>query len=136
MSDVEHLFSPHIILPINECNVAAPLDVNSHANAPQFNNTVTQNTERNDCFLDLWRNFCWAMSAPGQPPANDSKCSVLSCVLHSPLLAADLSNAYIMKVSRLAAMYSAKIWSGILAERTEIPTMMRKNTAIMIDRDP
>ena len=58
--------------------MAVPVGVNSHKNAPQFRTTVAQKTERKDCFLDLWRNFCWAMSAPGQPPASESKCRVLS----------------------------------------------------------
>ena len=133
---LERIVSPHIIAPINECSVAAPLGVNSQANAPQFNNTVIQNTERNDCFWVLWRNFCWAISAPGHPPAKDSKCRVLSCVLHAPSCAADLSIAYMMKVSRLAAVYSARICIGILVEKTEIPTMIRNKIATTIDSVP
>jgi len=82
--------------------VAAPVGENSQTNTPQFKQTVSQKTERKDCFLDLWRNLCCAMSAPGQPPASDSKCRVLSWVRQAPFLAADLSNAYTMKVSRLA----------------------------------
>ena len=135
-SGVEHFVSPHIIAPINDCSEAAPFGVNSHANAPQFNNTVIQKTERNDCFWVLWRNVCWAISAPGQPPANDRKCSVLSCVLHAPTWAADLSSAYMMTVSKLVAMYSARIWGGILERKTEVPTMMRNRVATTIDRDP
>ena len=84
--------------------MAVPVGVKSQMNAAKFSMTVTQKTERNDCFLDLWRSFCWATSAPGQPPASDSKCRVLSLVRQSPFLAADLSAAYIMNVSRLAAI--------------------------------
>lgn len=96
--------STHIALAIKDCSVAAPLGVSCQTNALQFRKTVTQKTARKDRFLDLWRNFCWATSAPGQPPTSDSKCKVLSAVRHVPFLAADLSTAYMMKVSRLAAM--------------------------------
>ena len=53
-------------------------------NTVKFNITVIQKTILNGCFLDLWGNFCWAINAPGQPPASDKKCNVLSGVLHSP----------------------------------------------------
>ena len=104
MLQFESGLSAHIALATKECSVAVPVGVNSQMNALQFSNTVIQNTERNDCFLDLWRNFCCATSAPGQPPVNDSRCRVLSCVRHFPFLAADLSTAYMMKVSRLATI--------------------------------
>ena len=99
-----HGLCPHTALAIKDCSVADPVGVNRHTNPPQFNKTVTQKTARKDCFLDLWRNFCWATSAPGQPPANDSKCRVLSGVRQAPFLAADLSTAYMMKVTRLATI--------------------------------
>ena len=81
-----------------------PLGVNNHTNAPQFSKTVIKNIERKGCFFDLWRNIFWAKSAPGQPPASDNNCKVLSWVRQVPLLAADLSTAYMMKVSRLATI--------------------------------
>ena len=134
-SVVKALVSPHT-LSIKDCRVAAPVGVNSQTNAPQFSRTVTQKTKRKDCFLDLWRNFCWATSAPGQPPASDSKCRVLSWVRQAPFLAADLSAAYIMKVSRLVTIYRARIKGGILAVRTETPTMTRKKADPMTDSEP
>ena len=96
------LYLVHTTLPSNALSVCPPSDVISQMNAPQFSATVIQNTTRNDGFLVLWRNFCCAMSAPGQPPASDNKCKVLSWVRQAPFRAADLSIAYIINVNRLA----------------------------------
>ena len=95
------LVSPHVILAMTDCKIALPFGVNNQINTQKLTNTVTQKTARNDCFLDLWRNFCCAISAPGQPPTRDKKCNVLSGVLQSPFWAADLSAAYTKKVKDL-----------------------------------
>jgi hypothetical protein len=58
---------------IRDCKTAAPDGVNSHKNTLHFKKTVSQNAKRNDSFFDLWRSVCWAMSAPGHPPASDKK---------------------------------------------------------------
>ena len=96
---IDPLWFVHTTLPIKAFSVSPPAGVNSQPNALLFNNTVIQNTRRNDSFLDLWRNFCCATSAPGHPPASDSKCKVLSFVRQAPFLAADLSTAYIINAS-------------------------------------
>lgn len=80
---------------------AAPDGVNSHTNVLQLSKIVILKTARNDGFFVLWRNCCCAISAPGQPPANDSRCRVLSGVRLVFFLAAVLSAAYMLKVSRL-----------------------------------
>ena len=76
------------------------------------------------------------MIAPGQPPASDSKCRVLSLVRHAPLEAADLSRAYMTKVSKLAVIYRTNIKGGILDIDTETPTTARKIHAITIPTEP
>lgn len=138
--DSEHpLVSPvssHTTRAINDFTMAPPVGVNSQINKPQFSKTVTQKTVRKDCFLDLWRNFCWATTAPGQPPASDSKCRVLSGVRHAPSLAADLSTAYIMKVSKLSIKYTARISGGILDVTTVTATMTRNKMATLTDSEP
>lgn len=104
MLQLESVLSAHIALATKECSVAVPVGVNSQTNAAKFSIHVTQKTERNDCFLDLWRSFCWATSAPGQPPASESKCRVFSWVRQFPFVAADLSTVYMTKVSKLATI--------------------------------
>jgi hypothetical protein len=98
---VNDLISSHATPAVNDCSVVVPVGVYSQANAPQFRITVIQQMERKDCFLDLWRSVFWATNAPGQPPASESKCKVFSGVRQTPFLAARLSNAYMMKVSKL-----------------------------------
>ncbi len=61
-------------------------------------------------------------------------CFRVFSILH--FLAANLSDAYIMDVSRFAVISSTRIWSEVLSERTEIPIKTRRKTVTMIDRDP
>lgn len=82
---------------------AWPSSVSNHANANEFNTTVTQNTLRKDAFLDLWRSSFCAINAPGQPPANPNKCNVASLVRQAPRRAADLSSAYRRNETTLSA---------------------------------
>lgn len=91
--DLGQLVCPHVMVAIKDCSVATPAGVKSQINTPQFNNALTQNTIRKDCFLDLWRNYCWTMSAPGQPPTIARRWRVLSRVRQAHFLAADLSAA-------------------------------------------
>ena len=53
MRQLEPVTSPHVTLAIKDRSVAAPFGVNSQTNATKFSKTVTQKTERKDCFLDL-----------------------------------------------------------------------------------
>ena len=63
-------------------------------NSPaRLSHTVVQNTTRNCRLEDLCRNSRCATSAPGQPPANASRCKVASEVRQRPALAAALSIA-------------------------------------------
>ena len=73
----------------------------NHAKAQQFRMTVTQNTNWNGCFLDLWRSSRCATIAPGQPPAREKRCKIVSFVRHRPFRAADLSSAYAMNATKL-----------------------------------
>lgn len=74
----------------------------NHTSAPQLRTTVTQNTNRNDAFRDLWRKILWAARAPGQPPIKANTCNDLSGVRHAPVRADDLSMPYATAAATLA----------------------------------
>ena len=62
-------------------------------NIAKLANTVSQKITTNDVFWVLCRKRSCAITAPGQPPTRDKKCSVFSGVRHFPDMAADLSLA-------------------------------------------
>lgn len=70
-----------------------------------FRTTLPQKAERNDALFDLWRKTCCAMMAPGQPQAKPRRINVFSGTRRRPAIAADLSIAYVMKHTTLAAKY-------------------------------
>lgn len=76
-------------------NQLAPVGVINQIRDEVFAKAVTQKIKRKGCFLDLWRNFCWAIIAPGHPPKSARRCNVFSGVRQLACFAADLSLAYV-----------------------------------------
>ena len=75
----------------------------SQISAATLSATVPQKTARNSALTDLWRISRCASKAPGQPPTRAHRCNVDSGVRQAPWAAADLSQAYRAKLTRLAA---------------------------------
>ncbi|CAA0081700.1 Uncharacterised protein [Halioglobus japonicus] len=113
----------------HDCKTLEPSGVKTQINAPQFTITVNQNTLRKDVFLDLCRSACWATSAPGQPPINDSRCSFFSGVLQSPSLAAVLSKAYAKNVTQERTRYTTRTNGGRVLTKTNRATKLRNASA-------